>query len=410
MILKITGPDGGSRDVAVDKESLTVGSGPSANVRVEDPSVSSIHLMIKWEAGAVHAIDLGSESGTRFKGNTIGDPTALQSGDVVEIGKTRISVSFGSAHALKVPPFSGEKGANAAAESAAKNASRPSGKSGYLLGGMRGRNASSLFYEELPAEQRASSKERALDIAMIWGDTIIEAAQFQSGQVTVGGAEGNQFKVYIEGVDKHVLATINGDQATLEAPAGGQILVRRKGRDEKAGTSVTIGLEDRARIKLGAVEFVVRFMKPDEKTKSGFFEGMDLYFTKILSISVMACIVLLAALMITPISNDLLAEDLFKNNARISQILLHPPSLPSRSSTSPASRRARRPRTRRAPSARRRRSRRRPIAPRTARRRSIPTSVRRTARRSSTRVCSAPWARMTARPRTSSGPAVSAAA
>jgi len=213
---------------------------------------------------------------------------------------------------------------------AAENATRASSKAGRdtLLGGMRGRNASSLFYEELPAEQKPTSKERALDVAMIWGDTIIEAAQFQGGSITVGSGDGNSFKVYLENVDKHVLATISGDKAQLSAPPGGEIIVRRGGRDERAGASATIGFEERARIRMGSVEFVARFMKPDEKTKSGFFEGMDLYFTKILSIAVMVHIVLLAALMITPISNELLAEDLFKNNARILQTLLHPPEPP----------------------------------------------------------------------------------
>ncbi len=331
MFLKITGPDGVSRDVTSDKDSVIVGSGESANVRVADPQVSSIHLMLKWESnGEVHAIDLGSEGGTRHRGNVIADPTPISSGDTVEIGGTRIAVSFGAAaaEALKVQPFSGAKGASAAVEKAARAGSQGGGKGGTILGGMRGRNASALFYEELPQEQKPTAKERALDIGMIWGDTIIEAAQFQSGSVTVGSAEGNSFKVYIEGVDKHVLATISGDKATINAPAGGSIVVRRGGKDEKAGSSATIGIEDRARIRLGAVEFVARFMKPDEKTKSGFFEGMDLYFTKILSIAVMIHIVILAALMITPISNELLAEDLFKNNARISQILLHPPEPP----------------------------------------------------------------------------------
>lgn len=326
MLLRVMGPDGASRELTIDRESVIVGSGESANVRLEDPQVSPIHVMLKWEAGGeLHAIDLGSEAGTRVGGQPIADPTALTSGDVVEIGGTKIAVSFetAAAKALKMTKNSGEKGATAAAQDAAR-------RGDTLLGGLRGANAAALFYEELPPEQKPASGDRALDVAMIWGDTIIEANQFQDGEITIGHSDGNAFKVYIENVETHALAKVSGDSATLSAPAGGQILVRKDGKDQKAGSSATIGLEDRARIQLGNVEFVLRFVKPDEPAKTGFLDGIDLYFTKILSIAAMIHIVILAMLMITPTDTDILAEDLFRNNARISQILLHPPEEPER--------------------------------------------------------------------------------
>lgn len=198
-----------------------------------------------------------------------------------------------------------------------------------LLGGLKGRSAASLFYEEVPAEERPTSGNRALEVALIWGDVIIEAIQFRSdGAVKVGGGEGNHFQIYFEGVDSHVLATLSGDTATLNAPAGGEIVVRRNGKDEKAGASATIGLNDRARIKLGTVEFVVRFTRPATRMKSGFFEGIDLYFTKVLSISVMVAAVILAAMLVTPPAGEMLAEDIFKNPNKVVATLLNPPEPP----------------------------------------------------------------------------------
>ena len=345
LLLKITEPSGTVREEEVDKDSVIVGSGASANVRIEDPKVSSIHMMLKIEKnGEVHAIDLGSETGTKLKGTAITDATALASGDVVEIGATKIRVAFGEAgstEVLSVPPFSGEKEAVEAAEKGGKKDKKenkapppppPAAKGGKgkhagasRLGGLRGRSATSIFYEELPPEAKPTANERALDVAMIWGDAIIEATQFNGGTVTVGAADGNNFKVYLDGVEKHVLATVNGAQASLSAPAGGTIVVRKNGKDEKVGSTATIGLEERARIQVGSVEFVARFMKPAARMKTGFLEQIDLYFTKVLSISVMAHVIVLAAMLITPLDSALLSEDLFRNPNRYTKLILKAP-------------------------------------------------------------------------------------
>lgn len=198
--------------------------------------------------------------------------------------------------------------------------------SGMHLGGMKGRSAAAaLFYEELPEELRPSGKMRALSISMIWGDTIIEARQYRDGQVSIGGGDGSDFKVYVDEAGKHVLAKIQGDQAHLEAPAGGEVIVRKKNGEETKGTSLTMGLDDAARIRIGAVELVARFVRPSGMEKAGFFEGVDLYFSKILSIAVMIHLAILAALMITPLGDMSLADDLFRNQSRFTKLLLQPP-------------------------------------------------------------------------------------
>jgi hypothetical protein len=196
---------------------------------------------------------------------------------------------------------------------------------GSLLGGLKGRSAAAIFYEEFPPELRPTPGAFALDVAMVWGDAIIEAGQFHAGQVKIGAAPGNQFQVYFETVDSHTLVTLAGPQAKVVAPAGGKIVVRRNGKDEEAGAQATIGLEERARVKLGAVEFVLRFVKPQPKMKAGMREQVDLYFTKVLSIAVMAHIALLAALIVTPLDNTLLSEDLFKQQNRYTKLILKAP-------------------------------------------------------------------------------------
>lgn len=194
---------------------------------------------------------------------------------------------------------------------------------GFYLGGLKGRSAASaLFYEELPEELRPSTEERALSISMVWGDAILETKQFRDGQVSIGGDDASDFKVYLENEGRFVLARIKGTSAELNAPAGGEIIVRRKSGEETKGTSATIEFGDAARIRIGAVEMVARFIRPTKSAKSGFFKGMDLYFTKLLSIAVMIHVALLAALLITPLDGDDLSDDLFRNQSRFAKSLM----------------------------------------------------------------------------------------
>lgn len=198
--------------------------------------------------------------------------------------------------------------------------------SGMYLGGLKGRSAaSSLFYEELPEEIRPTSESRALSMSLVWGDAILETKQFRDGQVTIGGDDGSDFKVYLEEEGRHVIAKISGNSAEFTAPHGGEVTVRRKSGEEVKGSSLSIELEDAARIQIGAVEMVARFVRPTKAAKSGFFKGMDLYFTKLLSIAVMIHVAILAALLITPIWDDSLADDLFRSQSRFATSLLQPP-------------------------------------------------------------------------------------
>lgn len=196
---------------------------------------------------------------------------------------------------------------------------------GMYLGGLKGRSAASaLFYEELPEELRPSSESRVLSISMVWGDAILETKHFRDGQVTIGGGDGSDFKVYLEEEGKHVIAKISGSSVEFSAPQGGEVCVRRKGGEESKGSSLRMDLEDAARVQIGAVELVARFVRPSKSTKSGFFKGMDLYFTKLLSIAVMIHVALLAALLITPLGDDSLADDLFRKQSRFAQSILQP--------------------------------------------------------------------------------------
>ena len=94
--LQINGPDGSTKESRCEKESVVIGSGAAAEVQLADAAVSSLHLMLKWNgAGGVTAIDLGSERGTRLGDQLVRAPVPVSSGDVLELGGTRLEVLFG---------------------------------------------------------------------------------------------------------------------------------------------------------------------------------------------------------------------------------------------------------------------------------------------------------------------------
>ena len=96
ITLRITGPDGTVSESSSDLESVIVGSGAGAAVKLSDPKVSNLHFMLKVEkSGQVTAIDLGSEHGTRFNDQVVKDPVTLRSGDQLVVGGSNVKVLFG---------------------------------------------------------------------------------------------------------------------------------------------------------------------------------------------------------------------------------------------------------------------------------------------------------------------------
>src|SRR3989442_10428732 len=107
LTLRITGPDGQTTESKSDLESVILGSGAGAAVKINDPKVSNLHVMLKVEKnGVITAIDLGSEHGTLIGSTPIKDPVALASGDVLHLGASQVRVLFGDGVATTQVPIS----------------------------------------------------------------------------------------------------------------------------------------------------------------------------------------------------------------------------------------------------------------------------------------------------------------
>lgn len=73
-----------------DGQTLVVGRGAEADVVIDNTAVSRRHVSLQVLNGTRFAGDLGSSNGTQFNGTKVTVRTAVDSGDVVTIGKFRL--------------------------------------------------------------------------------------------------------------------------------------------------------------------------------------------------------------------------------------------------------------------------------------------------------------------------------
>src|SRR5882724_6129634 len=100
ITFRITAPDGTTSESTSDLESVILGSGSGATVKLADPKVSNLHAMLKVEkTGTVTVMDLGSEHGTTLKDQRIKDSVTLSPGDTLNLGASRVQVIFGDQEA-----------------------------------------------------------------------------------------------------------------------------------------------------------------------------------------------------------------------------------------------------------------------------------------------------------------------
>jgi hemoglobin-like flavoprotein len=67
-------------------QSVTIGSGDRAELRIQDDSISTQHARIVPGSLAKHLADLHSVNRTRLNGHPISKPTVLTEGDVISVG------------------------------------------------------------------------------------------------------------------------------------------------------------------------------------------------------------------------------------------------------------------------------------------------------------------------------------
>jgi TonB family protein len=369
--LRITGPDGSTMEAIADTESIIVGSGAQAAVKIADPSVSNLHVMLKVDKeGGVTAIDLGSEAGTQVGDQRLLVPKALVPGDVLKMGSSQLEVLFGEAPvaAPKHPAgaqvngrsFQGSVTQRAPvppASPAVPEIVIPSASRAVAPPGMKAKSLAAVptvapaarkppvaahLQEPLPPDALPTPEAKILQVAMLWGDQLLEVRHFRDGvPVTIGDGKRSIFHVFVPEVGaRHVLATGKGEKVELRVPGKAGVIVTSQGEvrtkdalraagqlsqaDASEGQVFTLGLHDRAEVSLGTLAFVVRYVRPSPAIQVSAVQEADFTYFKIACITLLASGALVAAMLLTPRTEAPSADDLLQSQQRVAKFLVTP--------------------------------------------------------------------------------------
>jgi TonB family protein len=254
ITVHVTGPDGSTRASRSTLESIVLGSGPEAAIRIADPLVSSAHCLIKIDAeGGALLIDLGSERGTHLEGRPIGAPVRLQPGQRFAIGGSQAWVAAS-----------------------------------------------------------AGAPRTRLQVALRWGGVLQVERTIGDGAVTLGEGEGCDLPLAHSGLaSRHVLATARGEATEVHVPPGFQLEL---GSDQVRLTSLeleasgrvkdgrlTLGPREVLRLTSGRLELVVRRVEPVSRLPGQRLDDQDFRFLVLTTAALLIFLALATAAAITPV-------------------------------------------------------------------------------------------------------------
>jgi pSer/pThr/pTyr-binding forkhead associated (FHA) protein len=191
------------RTEEISAESVTIGRGPAAMLRIEHDDLAELHAVVNvTEDGGLQLLDLGSTAGSMVNGEKVSGNSPLQSGDAISIGGITIELSFETAAAAveeSTQPVPNEEDEmertdqvpEQAVTAAAAEANESIVESGedVMAFIMRSGTASS----DAGVDRK---KAKVLEIAEIWSDTVIDVKHYPKGsaKVPIGSSTGYRWR------------------------------------------------------------------------------------------------------------------------------------------------------------------------------------------------------------------------
>ncbi len=358
IALTITSKDGASKDAVFDSDSVLIGSGPSAVLRLDGQGVSSIHAVIKVSPeGEVIVTDLGSEGGTTVNGNAVTEPVTLSVGDTIRVGDVDLEITQLGKGAAKAHELADEEATvQVTDKEAAKN------NEGHELSTLEAAEAYNhqaepeqgthivrseddfneyLLNFELDESNKPTNEDRVLEVTVFWGDTVIDSTRVKDPRAVTVKARavnsGGKADLEIDGfpADNFTIAMNQGAEASIVIPSDAKVGLRTADgkvvRDvNTSGTDAPfpakayqLKLNERLVYKAGTLTVMAEFIRGD--AKMGAVGVMDWFFPRVFAISALLHIFFVVAAFLTPEKNQGLVDDLFKNQNRFAQMILKAP-------------------------------------------------------------------------------------
>jgi len=185
-------------------ESVTIGKGPAAMLRVESESVADLHAVINVnDDGSVQLLDLGSASGTMVNGEPVSNVT-LTAGDTIEIGEIRVVVGIDQ-------PLMQKADEPAAGLGHIEEEVTDDGVAATGALDLEHKSQQEILQEDISEDVMAfimrsgtatgdqgidRGRAKVLEVAEIWGDVILDVKHFPkaSKPITLGSSTGHRWR------------------------------------------------------------------------------------------------------------------------------------------------------------------------------------------------------------------------
>jgi len=205
LTFEISNGDNLLRREEISAESVTIGRGPAAMLRIDDEALADLHAVVNVkEDGTVQLLDLGSPTGSQVNGDAVTGNADLTTGDVISVGPITIALTIEAPAEVveeatqPVPPEEDEVEqtdqvpeavtAAAAAQAVADESIADAGED-VMAFIMRSGTASS----DAGVDRK---KAKILEVAEIWADSVMDVKHYPKGSqnIPIGSSTGYRWR------------------------------------------------------------------------------------------------------------------------------------------------------------------------------------------------------------------------
>ena len=205
LTFEISNGDAPVRREEISAESVTIGRGPAAMLRIEDDAMADLHAVVNiQEGGGVQILDLGSATGSQVNGETVEGSASLNSGDTVTIGPVTLVVTIANlAESIDETPHapiaadSDEEEEEERTDQVPESASPAPAANESIVD--HGEDVMAFIMRSGTATSDAGvdrNKGKVLEVAEIWADTVMDVKHYAAGgtSVPIGSSTGYKWR------------------------------------------------------------------------------------------------------------------------------------------------------------------------------------------------------------------------